>query len=183
MAIIEDLVVSEYGAFVGLHGQRLRVTVKNEAVIEAPLLHLRSVQIHTRSASLSAAALSACCEAGIPVHFIDSFAGNYATVLSPHLTTVVATRRQQIEAVNNQVGVSVAQQLGVGKIRSQVANLRYFARRQSDDIRHELHQLSADLLAYSDRLEQMQAQTVEEVRAGSWALRAVATFTGRLFAP
>ena len=79
MAIVEDLIVSERGAFVGLHGKRLRVSVSGTRIVEAPLLHLRSVQIHTRSASLSAAALSACCEAGIPVHFVDSFDGREFT--------------------------------------------------------------------------------------------------------
>src|SRR5579871_5019419 len=98
MPIVEDLIISDYGAFLGLQSQRLRVTVKETLVVEAPLLHLRSVQIHTRSAAVSAAALAACCEAGIPVHFIDSIEGNLATVLSPMLTTVVATRRHQLAA-------------------------------------------------------------------------------------
>lgn len=47
MAIVEDLIVSERGAFVGLHGKRLRVSVSGTRIVEAPLLHLRSVQIYT----------------------------------------------------------------------------------------------------------------------------------------
>ncbi|HML22995.1 MAG TPA: CRISPR-associated endonuclease Cas1 [Aggregatilinea sp.] len=165
MAIVEDLIVSEYGAFVGLHGKRLRVHVNNKRIAEAPLLHLRSVQIHTRSASLSAAALAACCEAGIPVHFVDSFGGNYASVLSPNLTTVITTRRHQLDAMNNQIGVDVALQIGVGKIKSQAANLRYLARRQPEDVAPALQQSSFDLLAYADRLAAIRAETIGDVRA------------------
>ncbi len=165
MPIIEDLVVSEYGSFIGLRGKRLRVTVKDAQTVEAPLLHLRSVQVHTRSASLSAAALAACCEAGIPIHFIDGFEGNYATLLSPNLTTVVTTRRRQIDAINNEIGVAAALQIGIGKIRSQAANLRYLARRQPDDVAHELKMQSADLLAYTERLETIQAESIIDVRA------------------
>ncbi len=165
MAIVEDLIVTEYGAFVGLHGKRLRVTVKNEKLLDAPLLHLRSVQILTRSASLSAAALSACCEAGIPIHFVDAFDGNYATVLSPCLTTVITTRRHQLNAISNGAGVEIACQLGMGKIKSQVANLRYLARRQPDRIRHDMEQLGIDLLAYADRLVDIHAESLDDVRA------------------
>lgn len=165
MAIVEDLIVSEYGAFVGLHGKRLRVSVNGIQTAEAPLIHLRSVQIHTRSASLSAAALSACCEAGIPVHFVDSFEGNYATVLSPNLTTVIQTRRCQLDAIKNHIGVAVAQQMSVGKIKSQATNLRYLARRQPEDSAHDLQQAGIDLLAYADRLAAIRAETIDEVRA------------------
>lgn len=165
MAIVEDLVVADYGAFVGLHGKRLRVTVKGEKLLDAPLIHLRSVQILTRSASLSASALAACCEAGIPVHFVDAFEGNYATVLSPKLTTVITTRRDQLDALHNSIGIDIARRLGAGKIKSQAANLRYLARRQPDDIRYELEQTGIDLLVYADRVATIEADTIADVRA------------------
>lgn len=164
MAIIEDLIVSEYGAFIGLQGQRLRVTVKDAVLTEAPLLHLRSVQVHTRSASVSAAALAACCGSGIPVHFVDSVEGNLATVISPTLTTVVTTRRCQIAALENNLGVDAARQIAAGKIRSQVANLRYLARRQEGETAHDLQQAAIDLLGYADSLERLTAENLEDVR-------------------
>ena len=165
MAIVEDLVVSEYGSFVGLKGKRLRVSVPDEARQDAPLLHLRSVQVVTRSATISASALAACCEAGIPIHFIDTFDGNYATVLSPHLTTVIETRRHQLRALHNGVGTRTATRLAAGKIRSQATNLRYVSRRQPESIAHELTQTAIDLTAYADRLEDMDAESIEAVRA------------------
>jgi CRISP-associated protein Cas1 len=165
MAIIEDLIVTERGAFVGLHGGRLRVSVKDGATVDAPLLHLRSVQILTRSASISAAALSACCENGVPVHFVDSFDGNYATVLSSRLTTVVTTRRAQIEAVHTDCGVEIARQIAIGKIRSQANNLRYLSRRLDDELQQDFKQRALDILNYTHNLEKLVALTIEDVRA------------------
>lgn len=72
MPLIDNLIVSDYGAFIGLKGRRIIVTIPEQAAVDAPLMHLRSVQVLTRSASISAAALAACCHHGIPVHFIDS---------------------------------------------------------------------------------------------------------------
>lgn len=165
MAIIEDLTVTDYGSFVGLHGKRLRVTVNNEILVEAPLLHLRSVQILTRSASFSAAALAACCDSGIPIHFTDAIKGNYATLLSSQLTTVVETRRHQLAAVSSEIGAAIALQIAGGKIASQAANLRYLARRQTETLSTELRQTAIDLLAYRDHLTTIQATSINDVRA------------------
>jgi CRISP-associated protein Cas1 len=165
MAIIEDLIVADYGAFVGLQGGRLRVEAKECKRVEAPLLHLRSVQIHTRSASISAAALAACCEAGIPVHFVDGYGGSYASVISSNLTTVVATRRAQMEALLTPVGVDIARALAVGKITSQAVNLRYLARRLEGDLAHTFKDVEIELLGYADQIQRLQAEDVNAVRA------------------
>ncbi len=167
MAIIEDLIVSEYGAFVGLKGRRIRVTVPAEDVkhIDAPLLHLRGIHILTRSASISASALAACCAEGVPIHFIDSYEGNYATLLSPNLTTVIETRRHQLEAIHNETGLAVSKRLAGGKIRSQAALLRYLARRQPDEVAHNLRQTAIDLTTYADRMEAVEASCLADVRA------------------
>lgn len=164
MAIVEDLIVTEYGAFVGLHGQRIRVNITDSPPVDAPLLHLRSIQIHTRSASISAAAVAACCEAGIPIHFIDGVTGSYATLLAPTLTTVVTSRRHQIAALEQPLGVAIALSLGAGKIRSQAANLRYLARRQTEEISHHLQQTAIDLTVAADELEKLPLSSLDEVR-------------------
>jgi CRISP-associated protein Cas1 len=165
MAIIEDLIVNGYGVYLGLHGGRLRVSSEGKTQEDVPLLHLQSVHVVTRSASISASALYACCHAGIPIHFVDSMEGHYASVLSPQLTTVVVTRRAQLEAVQTECGVAIGKQLCAGKIRSQVTNLRYIAKRLEGDLQLLFKQTISDLLAYADRLESLEATNIEEVRA------------------
>jgi CRISPR-associated protein Cas1 len=163
MAIVEDLLVSDYGAFVGLHGGRLRVQREGATQVDAPLMHLRSVQVLTRSASISAAALAACCEAGIPVQFVDPVEGNYASVLSPQLTTVIATRRAQLDALRDDRGAAIAAALAAGKIRSQAVTLRYLARHHAEQ-QDALLDAHSDLLAYADQVASSPAQQVEAVR-------------------
>ncbi|NUQ05473.1 MAG: CRISPR-associated endonuclease Cas1 [Anaerolineae bacterium] len=164
MAIIEDLLIAEPGTHIGLNGKRIRVQRKDNDVVEAPLLHLRSIQILTRGASVSAAALAACCEAGVPVHFVDAFEGNYASVVSSQLTTVVATRRAQLEALADARGVEIARALGAGKIRAQAINLRYLARRQEGASADALTEVETDLLAYADQVSRAQAESVDAIR-------------------
>ncbi len=71
MPIIPHLVVDEYGSFVSKKQGRLRVTVKQEKRVEAPLMHLETVLISGHGVSLSADAMAACAEQGIPIHVID----------------------------------------------------------------------------------------------------------------
>ena len=164
MAIIEDLIIADPGTFVALHGGRIRVEYKDGKYVDAPIMHLRTVQFLTHAAGISAAAVSACCEAGVPIHFLDPFEGNYATVVSSKLTTVITSKRAQLEALNTEQGAAIAQQLGAGKIRAQALNLRYLARRQETDRAAALHEVELDLLGYSDRIEKLNAATVAEVR-------------------
>jgi CRISPR-associated protein Cas1 len=43
MPIVQHLIVDQYGAFLGKHSGRLRVTKDKEKLAEAPLLHLEQV--------------------------------------------------------------------------------------------------------------------------------------------
>jgi CRISPR-associated protein Cas1 len=178
MAIVEDLVVSEYGSFLGVHSERLRVSVPEQKTQDAPLLHLQSVQIVTRSASLSASAIAACCEAGIPIHFVDPFEGHYASLLSSKLTTVVTTRRAQLEAMQQERGVQIASRLAAGKLQAQAANLRYIAKRRDEVTAHELRMVALDLAASAQKLLELRADSIEVVRQQLFGIEGMA---GRLY--
>lgn len=164
MAIVEDLVVSDYGAFLGVHGERLRLSMPEQKGQDAPLMHLQSVQIVTRSASLSSAAIAACCEAGIPIHFVDPVQGHYASLLSSKLTTIVTTRRAQLEVMHQARGVQIGARLAAGKLQSQSANLRYIAKRQDEKTARELRLVAQDLSASADELLRLKADSIDEVR-------------------
>jgi CRISPR-associated protein Cas1 len=164
MAIIEDLIVSDYGAFVGLKGRRLRLSVPEQDTVDAPLMHLRSVRVLTRSASVSASAIAACCDAGIPLHFIDPVDGCYASVLSPELTTVVASRRCQMVAMQQPLGVTIALGIAHGKLKSQIVNLRYLSRRVDDDD-NRFHMAELDITDCIAQLDTLRGESVDEIRA------------------
>jgi len=165
MTIIEDLTVSDYGAFVGVKGRRLQVSIPEQATITASIMHLRSVTILSRAVSISASALSACCEAGIPIHFIDPVEGHYASVLSPSLTTVVTSRRCQIMAMEGELGIEIAKQIAIGKVQSQIVNLRYLARRIEDERIEKFKMAQLDLMDYKAQFSDLEGLSVGDIRA------------------
>ena len=173
MAIIQNLIVNQYGVHVSKHGERLLVmrigegTPSERRVQQAPLLHLESVLIEGRGISLSADAIQACCERGIPIHFVSRRGRPYAAVYSAGLTGTVQTRRAQMAAYLDKRGVALARAFAEGKIHNQAALLKYLARnrKESDpDLAQELSWCAGEVRAHLAELEQLDAECIDEIR-------------------
>ncbi len=167
MAIIQHLIVDQYGAFVGKHSQRLQVKVKGEKVIQAPLIHLEQVLITGRGVSLSADAIQACCQEGIPIHFVSSSGQPYAGLYAAGLTGTVQTRRAQLLAYEDGRGLALAIAFATGKVENQSRLLKYMAkyRKEADPPLHEELRLAAqEVLNPLEELRRLRAERVDEVR-------------------
>lgn len=139
MAIIQHLVIDQYGAHLGKHSERLLVTKGSETLVQAPLLHLESVVIANQGVSLSAEAVRECTERGIPIFFISGTGTAYASLYSAGLTGTVATRRAQLAAFNNIRGLQLVMAFGSGKLQNQANLLKYIAkyRKETDAALYE----------------------------------------------
>ena len=93
MPIIRQLIVDETGAFVGKRQGRLAVKVGKETTVQAPLMHLEAVLITGRGITVSSDVVAACCEEGIPLHFVDSRGRPYGSLFASGLVGTVRTRR------------------------------------------------------------------------------------------
>lgn len=169
MAIIQYLVVDEFGRHVGKHQERLQVTdlKTGDTVIEAPLLHLESVLIGGRGISISADAIAACTEHGIPVHFIDGYGNPFAALYSAGLTGTVLTRRAQLQAFGDGRGRAAAAAFCIGKLRNQANLLRYMAKYRKDvapKLYDELRCLAGEVMDHVSEIERLGGATVDEVR-------------------
>jgi CRISPR-associated protein Cas1 len=167
MTIIQHLIVDQYGAFIGKHSQRLQVKVKGEKVMQAPLLHLEQVLITGRGVSLSADAIQACCQEGIPIHFISSSGQPYAGLYAAGLTGTVQTRRAQLLAYEDGRGLALARAFASGKVENQSRLLKYMAkyRKEADPSLYEELRLAAqEVLDHLEELRRLQAERVDEVR-------------------
>ena len=167
MSITQHLVVDDYGAFIGKHSGRLRVTKDKEKLAEAPLLHLEQVVVTGRGIGLSADAIQACCKAGIPIYFVDSRGRPYAALYAAGLTGTVLTRREQLLAYADRRGLELAVAFARGKITNQAGFLRYASKyRQETDpeLYQELRWCAGEVRDHLEELRQMEGNCVDEVR-------------------
>ena len=167
MPIIQSLIVDQFGAFVGKHSGRLRVTKDKETLAEAPLLHLEQVLVTGEGIGLSADTIRACCTAGIPIYFVDSRGRPYASLYAAGLTGTVLTRREQLLAYADRRGLELAVAFARGKITNQAGFLRYAAKyRQETDpeIYQELRSHADQVQEHAEELCRLKGNTVDEVR-------------------
>lgn len=166
MAIVQHLVADQFGSHIGKYSERLKVTQKGETVEQAPLLHLETVTILSRGVSISADAIEACCERGIPVHFLDSQGAPYATLYAAGLTGTVITRREQMRAYDDERGVQAGLAFAEGKIQNQSITLRYLAKtRKETAAGEELLVAAAEIADNLARLAPLRAgQTIDAIR-------------------
>jgi CRISPR-associated protein Cas1 len=173
MAIIQHLVVDEFGVHVSKHSERLHVmrvgegTPSERMVQRAPLLHLESVLISGRGISLSADAIEACCRRGIPIHFVSGRGQPYAALYSAGLTGTVQTRRAQMLAYNDQRSLALARAFAEGKVRNQAALLRYMAkyRKEADpELYDQLRRASDEVKAHLKELDRLEGSCIDDVR-------------------
>ncbi|MBZ0275860.1 MAG: CRISPR-associated endonuclease Cas1 [Anaerolineae bacterium] len=165
MTIIQHLIADTFGSHLGKYSERLKVTQKGETLVQAPLLHLESVSILNRGVSISADALEACTERGIPIFFLDSQGTPYASLYSAGLAGTVITRREQLRAFDDERGIQLGLAFAMGKITNQSITLKYFSKtRQDTPVGEELRLRAGEVLDHLAWLDGLQADRVDDIR-------------------
>ena len=165
MPIIHNLIADQFGSHIGKYQGRLKITQKGATLAQAPLLHLESVTISSQGVSISAAAIQACTERGIPIHFLSHSGTPYAALYSAGLTGTVLTRRAQLRAYTQATGWQLALALAQGKIENQAALLRYSAKYRKEkqpNIYQELRLLAGEILDHIQELSTLAHICVQE---------------------
>lgn len=128
MPIVQHLIADQFGSHIGKYSERLKVTQQGSTLSQAPLMHLESVSVLSKGVSISADALAACAEHGIPVYFISSRGDPYASVYAAGLTGTVMTRREQLRAYDDRRGLDLGIAFASGKVQNQAITLKYWAK-------------------------------------------------------
>jgi len=169
MPRVQHLIVDEFGSFIAKKSGRLRVTCQGEKRGDAPLMHLESVLVTGRGVSLSSDVVAACSEEGIPIHFLNSRGQPVGSFYSSALTATVQTRRAQLAAYDNSLGLSFALGVAEGKIRNQVNLLRYLSKNRKEkqpQIYAEVRLLADEVQDHLAELERLkQDESVQQIDA------------------
>lgn len=165
MPIVKHLIADTFGCHIGKYSERIKITQKGQVLVQAPLIHLETVSVLSMGVSISADALEACCERGIPIFFVNGQGNPYANVYSSGLAGTVLTRRAQLRAFDDERGLQLGLAFATGKIQNQSITLRYLARSRKDtSIGEELGLCAGDILDHLAWLEKLNGNTIDDVR-------------------
>lgn len=175
MAIVQHLIVDEYGSFIAKKSERLQVTCKGEKRQEAPIMHLETVLVTGGGISFSSDAVAACAEAGIPIHFLDKRGHPVGSFYSAGLAATVQTRRAQLTARTDRRGRDFGLAVVGGKLRNQINLLKYMAkyRKERQPEVYEAVRLLADgMLDNVAELDRLGSGEADEGEAGEGTIDA-----------
>lgn len=173
MPIITNLIADTFGSHIGKYSERLKITQNGQTLVQAPIMHLESVTIANSGVSISAEAIRACAEHGIPIHFLSGTGTPYAALYSAGLTGTVLTRRAQLMAYHDARGIHLALTFAGGKIENQSTLLKYTAKYRKEtnpELYKELRLLAGEILDHTAELDNLrrlalrQSQSLDEIR-------------------
>lgn len=168
---LQTLIVEDFGAHIGKHSERLRVTLKGEVKSEVPLLYLRQLIVKARGIGISSDAILACAERGIAVHFVSGIGGQSgASLYTVGLTGTVLTRRAQLLAYTDHRALAIAAAIASAKISNQAGLLLYHARSRkttAPKLATELRLLAHEVLDHDAELNELLTRAAGNVSAVS----------------
>lgn len=175
-----ELLVSEYGSFLGKKSERLVLKQNGKVVEEIPFRNLEQVIIDTSGATLSTDFIQECMEHGIQISFLTSTGRPYAKLVSPHLTGTVITRREQLLAYYDNRSLNLVKCFVEGKLKNQANVIKYFAkyRRKSDlDTFEKLREAMNKIETAVEELRSVKANNIDEARSQLLSIEGRAGFT------
>jgi CRISP-associated protein Cas1 len=175
MTIIHEIFADVFGSYIGKQSERLIYSKGKTVLLQAPLMHLERVLIASKGVSISADAIEACCERGIPIYFVSSIGDHYASLYSPGLGGTVLTRRAQLQAYHDGRGSAVGLAIAGAKINNQAATLKYVAKSRKEtepDVYAYLRDASIGTANYADRLRDLDGINLDEMRGTLMAYEA-----------
>ncbi|TEB12835.1 CRISPR-associated endonuclease Cas1 [Pelotomaculum propionicicum] len=162
-----ELLVTNYGSFLGKKSERLVLKENGKVVSEIPFHDLEQVIIDTPGASLSTDMIRECVEHGVQISFLTPSGKPFAKLVSPYLTGTVITRREQLMAFFDERGVSLAKLFIEGKLKNQVNVLKYFSkyRKGVDKGLYEiLHGIICQIEQISGQLKEVKGKCIDDAR-------------------
>ncbi len=126
-AAAHDLVLSDFGIFVGKRGQRLMIRPKNGKARQFAISKLKHIIVLNQSVTFSTAAIQLCARNDIPIDFLDNFGKPYARIAAPD-RPAWRFGMHQLAAQENTKGVRTACAIVEAKIRNQHNLMKYFGK-------------------------------------------------------
>lgn len=162
-----QIIVSEFGAFIGKKSERLMIKQGKDVVQQIPFHDVQSIIITGPGVSISTDVIQECMEHGIQIDFLTFSGKPYAKLTSPYLSGTVITRREQLLAYHEKRGLKLACAFIEGKLRNQHGLLHYFARyRKAEDPAtfEAIAEMESKILEIAGELATIEGNCVDDVR-------------------
>lgn len=162
-----EVIVDDFGSYLGKTSERLMVKKEKRTIQEVPLMDLEQIIITSKGVSLSSDLIRECSERGVRIHFLTSRGMPYAQLSSVNFTGTARTRREQILAFTDRRGVEFSKLVVGGKIKNQLNLLKYFAKyrkERSPELYRAVEEKIVKMEETLKELPKVSGKSIDEVR-------------------
>jgi len=120
-----ELIITEPGAFIGKTFKRVVVKQQRQVVMEIPFRQLRHIIVAAHGITLSSDVITLCAHERVPIDFLDYHGEPVARLCTP-LDSVGNTGLQQLRALHDGSGLTIARTIVYGKLKNQLNLVKYY---------------------------------------------------------
>lgn len=159
-----EIVVDQYGQSLGKKSERVVVKEKGKIVFEKPFFEVDAIVVASRGGSLSSDLVAQCVEHGIPISFIKRNGETIGMVTSPTQNATIKTRRAQLRAYDNEIGVNISRKIVYGKLRNQISVLNYFGKSRKGKAVASINEAAQSISECITMLSTIKGPKIDDVR-------------------
>lgn len=123
---MRHLVVSEYGQFLGVTGERAVVYEGNKITVQIPLRRLSTISVIKEGVSFSSNLLLQCSARGIKFFIMDELGRDIVCLSGSHQHAIASLREKQFQFIASLESHKLAKNIVISKIKAQRNILNYF---------------------------------------------------------
>ncbi|KAF0194301.1 MAG: CRISP-associated protein Cas1 [Bacillota bacterium] len=162
-----EIIVDNFGSFVGKKSERLVVKNKDSIVVEEPFFKIESITLASGGISISTDAIEECMTHGIQINLMSPNGKVYGVIHSPHVNATIVTRRAQLLAAMDSRGIELVKAIISGKVHNQINTLKYFAKHLKEN-RVELHEFTQTAVNKMDKhlshIRSLESESLDDLR-------------------
>jgi len=131
---MKHIIINDFGLFLGLKSQRLTIKKDGNIINEFTLNRVKTIQVLSKGVGLSSDLINSCSQRGIKIFFntFDSFSALHT--MYEHKS--VQIRINQVQNSQNNIGLNLARELIIGKLKNQRATLLYSSRNIKNELKN-----------------------------------------------
>ena len=173
--MLQTVIVSNFGSFISKKSERMVIKEGEKVIKEIPFFRIGEVIIGKKGISLSTDFIAEASQRGIKISCLEMSGKPYCMISSAYLNGNISTKRKQLEAYSNNIGLEISKTLITGKLNNQANLLKYFNKYQKNTNNEKFSQISEIISSIENNKElvlKISGNNINEKRASILTLEA-----------
>ena len=127
-----EIVVSDFGAFVGIWQGKIKIKLGGKVIAEAPINRIKRILLLNKKSTISTYLINECAKRKIDIDFIERSTPYAMLTYHQHISPEV--HMEQLKLYFSARGLGYAKELIMSKAKNQINLVKYYNRRRKNEV-------------------------------------------------